>query len=147
MYRRHHALLIGSCPQVRPRRKGVASDLPSAFSAQNRTRHGRFGKDAWFALRQKQSPNTRAEGFVLPRSPRRVATPASIVDALKAAAGLRSRTRASFAWGCCVRGTYAPSDQAREITKSHSFTKPSRVLARFSLDDGNANLLDRKSKR
>ena len=33
-----------------------------------------------------------------------------------------------------MRGTYAPSDQAREITKSRSFTKPSRVLARFSLD-------------
>jgi catalase len=32
-----------------------------------------------------------------------------------------------------VRGTYAPSDRAQEITKSRSFTRPSRVLARFSL--------------
>jgi catalase len=39
-----------------------------------------------------------------------------------------------------VRGTYAPSDQAREITKSRSFTKPSRVLARFSLETTDANL-------
>jgi catalase len=39
-----------------------------------------------------------------------------------------------------VRGTYAPSDQAREITKSRSFTKPSRVLARFSLEAVDANL-------
>jgi catalase len=53
---------------------------------------------------------------------------------MKAAAGLPPGTRASFAWGRCVRGTYAPSDQAREITKSRSFIKPSRVLARFALD-------------
>ena len=39
-----------------------------------------------------------------------------------------------------MRGTYAPSDQAREITKSRSFTKPSRVLARFSLETTDANL-------
>ncbi len=38
-----------------------------------------------------------------------------------------------------MRGTYAPSDQAREITKSRSFTRPSRVLARFSLE-ADANL-------
>jgi catalase len=50
-------------------------------------------------------------------------------------AGLRRRDRASFARGRCVRGTYAPSDQANEITKSRSFTRPSRVLARFSIDD------------
>src|SRR5437660_4923684 len=56
---------------------------------------------------------------------------------MKAAAGLPPGTRASFALGRCVRGTYAPSDQAREITKSRSFTKPSRVLARFALDGGN----------
>ena len=77
-------------------------------SSQNRTRHGRFGKDAWLALRQKQSPNVRAQGSVLPRFPSGAATPASIIDALKAAAGLRPGTRASFAWGRCVRGTYAP---------------------------------------
>jgi catalase len=85
----------------------------------------------------KASPNVRAQGSILPRFPSGVATPASIIDALKAAAGLRPGTRASFAWGRCVRGTYAPSDQAGEITKSRSFTKPSRVLARFALDGGN----------
>ena len=45
------------------------------------------------------------------------------------------KERASFVRGRCVRGTYVPSDQAKEITKSRSFTKPSRVLARFSMDD------------
>jgi catalase len=63
------------------------------------------------------------------------ATPASIVDALRAAAGYPPKARASFATGRCVRGTYAPSDQAKEITKSRSFTEPSRVLARFSVGD------------
>ena len=113
------------------------ADCRRQVSSQNRTRHGRFGKDAWLALRQKQGPNVRAQGSILPRFPSGAATPASIVDALKAAAGLRPGTRASFAKGRCVRGTYVPSDQAREITKSRSFTKPSRVLARFSVDGGN----------
>lgn len=39
-----------------------------------------------------------------------------------------------------MRGTFSPSDQAQEITKSRSFTKPSRVLARFSLEAANTNL-------
>ncbi|MBR1147628.1 catalase [Bradyrhizobium sp. AUGA SZCCT0431] len=69
--------------------------------------------------------------------PAGAATPASIVDALNALAGhpprVRSRVRASFAEGRCVRGTYIPSDRAAEITRSQSFTKPSRVLARFSV--------------
>lgn len=70
------------------------------------------------------------------------ATPASIVDALKAVAGDPPKARASFAKGCCVRGTYTPSDRAAEITKSRSFTKPSRVLARFSVGGGNPNVTD-----
>jgi catalase len=41
-----------------------------------------------------------------------------------------------------VRGTYAPSDQAKEITRSRSFTKPSRVLARFSVSGGNPGVAD-----
>jgi catalase len=55
---------------------------------------------------------------------------------MKRGAGLSPKARASFAKGRCVRGTYAPSDQAKEITKSCSFTKPSRVLARFSVTGG-----------
>ena len=70
------------------------------------------------------------------------AAPASIVDALKAVAGDPPKVRASFAKGRCVRGTYVPSDRAQEITKSRSFTKPSRVLARFSVGGGNPNVAD-----
>jgi catalase len=70
------------------------------------------------------------------------ATPAAIVDALKAIAGNPPKVRASFAKGWCVRGTYAPSDRAGEITRSRSFTRPSRVLARFSVGGGNPNVAD-----
>ena len=74
--------------------------------------------------------------------PAGTATPASIVDALKAVAGHPPKTRASFARGQCVRGTYAASDRAAEITKSRSFTKPSRVLARFSVSAGDPDVAD-----
>jgi catalase len=40
--------------------------------------------------------------------------------------------------------TYAPSDQAKEITKSQSFTRPSLVLARFSVGGGNPKVADTK---
>ena len=64
--------------------------------------------------------------------PTGAATPASIVDALKAIADNPLKVRASFASGQCVRGTYAASDRAEEITGSQSFVGPSRVLARFA---------------
>jgi catalase len=70
------------------------------------------------------------------------ATPASIVDALKAEAGHAPKVRASFAKGRCVRGAYIHSDQAEEITRSLSFTRPSRVLARFSVGSGNPEVAD-----
>ena len=76
------------------------------------------------------------------RFPTGAATPTSIVNALKAATGAPPKVRASFAKGRCVRGTYAPSDRAAEITKSQSFTRPSRVLARFSVSDGHPEVAD-----
>lgn len=76
------------------------------------------------------------------RFPPGAATPASIVDALKAVAGNPPKARAGFAKGRCVRGTYVPSDRASEITKSRSFTQPSRVLARFSVGGGNPKFAD-----
>jgi catalase len=82
----------------------------------------------------------------LPRFPSGAATPASLVDALKAVAGNPPKARASFAKGRCVRGTYTASDQAKEITTSRSFTQPSRVLARFSIGGGNPELADIDSR-
>ena len=80
------------------------------------------------------------------KSPTGAATPASIVDALKAVAGDPPKVRASFAKGRCVRGTYVPSDRAEEITKSQSFTTPSRVLARFSVGGGNPKVADTNNR-
>ena len=74
--------------------------------------------------------------------PNGAATPASIVDALKAVAGDPPKVRASFAKGRCVHGTYIPSSRAKEITRSRSFTQPSRVLARFSVGGGNPHAMD-----
>lgn len=76
------------------------------------------------------------------RVPTGAATPATIVNTLKAMAGASPKAHAGFARGRCVRGTYIPSDGAEEITKSRSFTAASRVLARFSVDDGNPRLPD-----
>jgi catalase len=81
--------------------------------------------------------------------PTGAATPASIIDSLKAVAGDPPKVRASFAKGRCVRGTYATSDWAQEITKSRSFTRPSRVLARFSVGGGDPedrNRIDRDKR-
>ena len=76
------------------------------------------------------------------RLPTGAATPKSIVDALKAATADPRNARADFARGQCVRGTYAASDRAEEITKSRSFTKPSRILARFSVSGDNPRAAD-----
>jgi catalase len=78
----------------------------------------------------------------LSQFPTGAATPASIVEALKAVAGDPPKEHASFAGGRCVRGTYTASDRAGEITKSRSFTGPSRVLARFSVGGGNPEAAD-----
>ena len=77
--------------------------------------------------------------------PTDAAMPASIVDALKAVAGDSPKVCGSFTKGRCVRGTYVPSDRAEELTKSRSFTKPSRVLARFSVGGANPAVADTNS--
>ncbi|WGD53101.1 catalase [Bradyrhizobium sp. CB1650] len=59
-----------------------------------------------------------------------------------AVTGHSRKMGASFAKGRCVRGTYIPSDQAGEITRSLSFTRPSRVLARFTVGGGNSEMRD-----
>jgi catalase len=74
--------------------------------------------------------------------PTGTATSTPIVDALKAAAGDPPKARATFAQGRCVRGTYISSDRAEEITSSLSFTRPSRVLARFSVGGGHPKIGD-----
>jgi catalase len=70
------------------------------------------------------------------------ATVLDLVNALKTNAGNPPQTRASFAKGQCVRGTYTPSAQAAQVTRSPSFTRPSDVLGRFSVGGGNPKVAD-----
>jgi catalase len=107
------------------RQRAAGSDKAWPFWERRRTSAAR-----------KRALNAQAQDFVMPRQPTRTATPASVVEALKAVAGNPPKARANFAKGHCVRGTYAASDRAAEITKSRSFTRPSRVLARFSVGGG-----------
>jgi catalase len=120
----------------------VAWYLVLASLEQDRTRHGRFRKDAGPVQRLEQAPRFEPHDPLMSRLPTGAATPKSIVDTLKAAAGDSRNARADFAKGQCVRGTYAASDRAEEITKSRSFTKPSRILARFSVSGGNPQAAD-----
>ncbi|TFV90158.1 catalase family peroxidase [Oxalobacteraceae bacterium OM1] len=68
--------------------------------------------------------------------------PAEIVAALKTNAGNPPGVRASFAKGQCVTGTYTPSDKAATVTRSRSFTHPSKVLGRFSVGGGSPKVAD-----
>ena len=103
--------------------------------------HGHFRQDARRAQRLNCLPNAQTQGPAVVKFAAGAVTPAAIVAALKAIAGNPRKARASFARGRCVRGTYVPSDRAKEITKSQSFTKPSRVLGRFSVG-GNPKVAD-----
>lgn len=121
-------------------KKGFRSGaLPSASFVAESDKAWPLWERRGSSIAQKPCANVRTQGPALPKFPRGHATPASIVDALNAVAGNPPK-RARLAKGRCVRGTYAPSDRAREITKSRSFTKPSRVLARFSVGGVNPDM-------
>lgn len=66
----------------------------------------------------------------------------SLVDALKAVAGKPPGVRATFAKGQCVRGTYTPSANAGDVTRSASFTRPWPLIGRFSVGGGNPSAPD-----
>src|SRR5262249_23124230 len=70
------------------------------------------------------------------------ADPIAIATPRKAVAGNPPMARASFAKGHCVSGTYTPSEQAADITRSLSFTRPGPVLGRFSVGGGNPKVAD-----
>lgn len=65
-----------------------------------------------------------------------------IVTSLKRNAGNLPGARASFAKGQCVRGTFVPTVDAVQVTKSRSFTEPSEILGRFSVGGGNPGVSD-----
>ncbi|GEP03051.1 catalase-related peroxidase [Methylobacterium oxalidis] len=75
-------------------------------------------------------------------TPAQAADTQSLVDALRAAAGKPPGVRATFAKGQCVRGTYTPSADAGQVTRSLSFTRPWPLVGRFSVGGGNPSAPD-----
>lgn len=52
------------------------------------------------------------------------------------------KVRPSGAKGQCFIGTFTPAAEAKALTKSVAFDKPSKVLARFSVGSGNPKVMD-----
>jgi catalase len=69
------------------------------------------------------------------------ATPDAIVEVMRTLAG-NQKARPSGAKGQCVSGTFTPAADAKTLTKSIAFDKPSRVVARFSVGGGNPKVAD-----
>jgi catalase len=70
-----------------------------------------------------------------------MANPEKVVDALNTVFG-KHKARASGAKGQCVAGTFTPTANARSLTKSLAFRKPTPVIGRFSLGGGNPKAPD-----
>jgi catalase len=69
------------------------------------------------------------------------AEPESIVEIMRKFAGPH-KARPSGAKGQCFVGQFTPTAEARGLSKSAAFEKPSRVVARFSVGGGNPNVAD-----
>lgn len=64
-----------------------------------------------------------------------------IVKTMRNFAG-NQKARPSGAKGQCVVGIFTPTAEAKALTKSAAFDKPSRVVARFSVGGGNPKVPD-----
>jgi catalase len=69
------------------------------------------------------------------------ADPKKVVDALQSVFG-KHKARASGAKGQCFAGTFTPTADARNLSKSAAFLKQTPVVARFSLGGGNPKASD-----
>ncbi|MFM9974493.1 MAG: catalase [Beijerinckiaceae bacterium] len=69
------------------------------------------------------------------------AQPDAIVDIMRTLSG-KQKARPSGAKGQCFVGVFTPTAEAKGLTKSASFAKPSRVVARFSVGGGNPKVAD-----
>lgn len=68
-------------------------------------------------------------------------TAEQIVTTLRTLAG-GQKARPSGAKGQCFIGTFTPTAEARGLSVSRAFEKPSRVVARFSVGGGNRKVMD-----
>ncbi len=64
-----------------------------------------------------------------------------IVGAMRTLAG-NQKARPSGAKGQCFVGSFTPSAEAKGLSASQVFEKPSRVVARFSVGSGNPKVMD-----
>jgi catalase len=69
------------------------------------------------------------------------AAPDAIVETMRTLSG-KQKARPSGAKGQCFTGTFTPTAEAKKLTKSAAFAKPSRVVARFSVGGGNPKVAD-----
>ena len=69
------------------------------------------------------------------------ATTDVIVETMRTLSG-KQKARPSGAKGQCFTGTFTPTAEAKGLTKSVAFEKPSRVIARFSVGGGNPKVMD-----
>ncbi len=69
------------------------------------------------------------------------AEPEEIVETMRKLSG-QLKARPSGAKGQCVVGQFTPTAEARSLSKSAAFQRPSRVVARFSVGGGNPKVAD-----
>lgn len=82
-----------------------------------------------------------ASAIAMPCAQAQTADPQPIVDVMHALAG-KAKNRPSGAKGQCFVGAFEPTAEARRLSKAATFTKPSRVVARFSVGGGNPKVAD-----
>jgi catalase len=84
---------------------------------------------------------TSCSAFVAGNAVAQTATPDAIVETMRTLSG-KQKARPSGAKGQCFTGTFTPTAEAKTLTKSVAFEKPSRVVARFSVGGGNPKVMD-----
>jgi catalase len=76
-----------------------------------------------------------------PAAMAQAADPAAIVDVMRTLSG-KQKARPSGAKGQCYTGTFTPTAEAKGLSKSAAFEKPSKVTARLSVGGGNPKVPD-----
>lgn len=82
-------------------------------------------------------------GLVLASLPvaAQIADPNAIVETMRTLSG-NQKARPSGAKGQCFTGTFTPTAEARAVTKSVAFARPSKIVARFAVGGGNPKVMD-----
>lgn len=82
-----------------------------------------------------------AASLSAPPASAQTASPEQIVEVMRKLSS-NPKARPSGAKGQCYVGTFTPTEDARKLSRSAAFEKPSRVLARFSVGGNNPKVPD-----